>query len=281
MKKGFVDLHAHTTASDGSMSPKELVRHAKDLGLVAVAVTDHDTIDGIKEAVEEGEKQGIEVIAGLEISADFDPEMHMLGYFFDDSYLNLRVTLDRLKENRNERNPKIIRKLNELGFNVTMEEVVAKTKGDVIGRPHIAKVMVEKGYVTSVAEAFAKYLSSGRPAYFKKDKLTPVEGIREITEAGGIPVLAHPIHLGMDRSELDILLSELAHSGLKGMEVYYVDNNDSETAYLAELAQKHNLIATGGSDFHGIFKPDIELGKGRGNLEIPYDAVEKLKALLK
>lgn len=276
----FIDLHTHSIASDGSMTPAELVRHAKESGLSAAALTDHDTIDGIGEALEEGKRIGFEVIAGVEISLDFDTEMHMLGYFFRDNYLNIEPMLDRLRMNREERNPKMIKKLNELGFDITLEEVRAEAKGKVVARPHIASVMVKKGYIKSIREAFDKYISSGKPAYVKKDRLTPEEGINEILRAGGIPVLAHPIYLGLSFSKLDELLSRLAAAGLKGIEAYYVDNSTDDTGNLLRLAIKHDIIPTGGSDFHGTFKPDIKIGKGRGDLHVPYEVLERMKNLV-
>ncbi|MCR4436204.1 MAG: PHP domain-containing protein [Clostridiales bacterium] len=276
---GIIDLHTHTTASDGSMNPGALVRHARAKGLAAIAVTDHDTVDGIEEALEEGEKLGIEVVPGLEISVDYKPEMHILGYFFNNTYKNIRGTLNRLKRSREVRNPKIIGKLNELGFCISLDEVKAEAKGEIVGRPHIAKVLMDKGYVKSIEEAFDKYLSSGKPAYFKKEKLTPEEGIRKIIEAGGIPALAHPIYLNLSLSQLDDLLGRLKQAGLKGIEAYYVDNTKDETGNFLRLAMKHELLATGGSDFHGSFKPDIEIGVGRGNLQIHYEVLEKLKGI--
>lgn len=276
----LIDLHTHSTASDGSMSPAELVRHAKESGLAAVAVTDHDTVFGIAEAFEEGARVGIEVIAGIEIGVEFKPEMHILGYFFGDNYLKIKSILDELRKNRDIRNPKIVAKLNELGFDITLEEVAEEAKGNVVGRPHIAKVLMNKGYVGSVDEAFEKYLASGRPAYYIKDKLTPGKGIQEILKAGGIPVLAHPIHLGFGLSQLDDLLGKLNSYGLKGVEVYYVDNSESDIFAHRQLAEKYNLVATGGSDFHGIFKPDIAIGRGRGNLKVTYDVLENLKKVM-
>lgn len=278
---GFIDLHTHTTASDGSMTPEELVRHAKNRGLSAVAITDHDTVGGIAAGLAEGEAAGIEVIAGVEISVAFKPEMHMLGYFSQAAYTNIKDTLDTLRKNREERNPKIIKKLNGLGFDISLEEVKKEALGDVVGRPHIAKVMVGKGYADSLEEVFDKYLASGRPAYFKKDKLTPREGIEEILKAGGVPVLAHPIFLGLDSVGLDHLLYELKDAGLKGMEVHYVENTEEDTRLLLELAQGHELLITGGSDFHGGFKENIEIGAGRGNLKIPYVLLEELKRLMR
>lgn len=273
----FVDLHTHTTASDGSMSPATLVRYAAEKGLTAIAITDHDTLAGVEEAEAEGLKQGIEVIAGLEISVDFNPEMHILGYFMNNRHMAIMPVLDDLMKKREARNPKIVAKLRELGMDITLEEVVALAGGKIVGRPHIAEAMIRHGYVGSMGEAFERYLASGRPAFFKKDKLTPAEGVKVILDAGGVPVLAHPVHLGLGWEELDRLLSELAAKGLKGAEAIYVDNTDEQTARLIELCRKHGLIATGGSDFHGSFKPDIDVGTGKGNLRIPYIIVEQLR----
>lgn len=295
-----IDLHTHTTASDGSMTPAELVRHAYEKGLSAVAITDHDTMNGVEPAVEEGRRLGIEVIRGVEISVDFSKwggscgasspdsltmkclapssfEMHLLGYFFNGKYPSITKTLEELREKREQRNPKIVKKLNELGFDITLSEVNRLAAGGNAGRPHIARIMIEKGYVASMKEAFDKYLAAGKPAYFKKDKLTPAEGISEIINAGGVPVLAHPIYLFMNREKLDILLEQLAAAGLKGIEAYYTDNTPEQTAELLYLSEKYKLLATGGSDFHGSFKPDIEIGSGRGSLKVPYHLLFQLK----
>ncbi|MCX8131321.1 MAG: PHP domain-containing protein [Clostridia bacterium] len=273
----YIDLHTHSTASDGSMTPRELVRHAKECGLSAIALTDHDTVEGVDEAIDEGKRIGLEVVAGVEISADYKPEMHILGYFFDESHKNIKATLEKLRENRRIRNPKIINKLNEIGFDINLEEVEAEAAGSVVGRPHIAKVLVKKGYVRSVEEAFEKYLSSGKPAYFKKDKMKPEESIQSIINAGGIPVIAHPKYLEHTLDELDKLFGSLKNAGLMGIEAYYVDNTKDDTGNLLRLAIKHELLPTGGSDFHGNFKNGIDIGKGRGNLKIPYNLLEKLK----
>lgn len=272
-----VDLHTHSTASDGSMTPRELARLAAQSEMAAIALTDHDTIDGLAEALDEGDRLGLEIIPGIEISVDFVPEMHMLGYFPDRTHTQIIPILQELWDNRNRRNPKIIAKLNEMGYDMTMEEAEQAASGDIVGRPHIAKVMLDKGYVRSIKEAFDRFLGDGKPAFFKKDKLTPEEGIRHIRNAGGVPVLAHPIHLNLRWEKLDGLLGQLKQAGLAGMEVYYVDNTENDTGTLLRLAIKHDLIATGGSDFHGSFKPDIHLGVGRGNLKVPYDCVEKIK----
>lgn len=317
----YIDLHTHSTASDGSMEPAALVRHAHRLGLAAIALTDHDTVSGVGQALEEGEKLGMEVIPGVEISVslsswDFppvtytgpqpgvtdeeeaspemqtvgpnkqqagpemqtaEPEMHLLGYFFNGGYERMSETLEELRRRREERNPKIIAKLNELGFDITIEEVEHKAAGGTAGRPHIARVMMEKGYISSIAEGFDKYLATGRPAYFKKDKLTPEEGVEEIIRAGGVPVLAHPIYLGVRGEQLKKVLERLKKAGLKGIEAYYTDNSPEQTEELLRLAEELGLKVTGGSDFHGSFKPDIEAGVGRGNLRIPYSLLTALR----
>jgi len=277
VKDRLIDLHTHSTASDGSMTPAELIRHAYEKGLAAVAVTDHDSMDGIEQALDEGRKLGIEVIAGVEISVDFDPEMHLLGYFFNGHYEPILKSLEKLRLMREQRNPKIIRKLNELGFDITMEEVNEKAGGVNVGRPHIARTLVDKGYVGSIAEAFEKYLSAGKPAYFKKDKLTPEEGVALIAKSGGVPVLAHPIYLDMAGIDLERLLPRLKAAGLKGIEAIYSENSEEQTAKLLELAEVNGLAVSGGSDFHGSFKPHIEIGIGRGSLRIPYELLDRLK----
>lgn len=273
----LVDLHTHSTASDGSMGPSELVRHAKSAGLSAIALTDHDTVDGIEEAVTEGRKIGLEVIAGIEVSCDHTPEMHMLGYFFGDSWQSMKGMLEELRENRENRNPKIIQKLNELGYDISMEEVRQKAGGNIVARPHFARVLIEKGYVKDMEEAFRKLLGDGKPAYFKKDKLTPEQCIAAIRRAGGMPVLAHPIHLKMGWQEVDELFGRLKGWGLVGVEAQYVDNTVNDTLHFMELAQKNGLLATGGSDFHGTFKPNIRIGVGYGRLKVPYSLLEDLR----
>lgn len=273
---GIIDLHVHTTASDGSLTPSELIRHACSKGLVAIAITDHDTINGLQEAVEEGKDTGIEVIRGVEIGVEFTPEMHLLGYFKNEPGTKLQTVLNELREKRYERNPKIIRKLNEMGMDITYENVLEEAQGSVVGRPHIASVMVRKGYVGGIADAFSQYLAFGKPAFVKKDKLQPEEGIRVIIEAGGVPVLAHPTYLNLDIEKLDLLVSELVKAGLRGIEAYYPDHDKEETQKFIELAEKHNLLLTGGSDFHGSLKPEIEIGIGSGNLNVPFELLGKL-----
>ncbi len=291
--KKYIDLHTHSTASDGSMAPAELVRYAHSKGLAAVALTDHDTVVGLEQALEEGSRLGIEVIAGVEISVSVspwnipsyrcpngetgEPEMHLLGYFFKGNYEPILKTLDELRAKREQRNHRIVGKLNEMGFDISMEEVAAKAGGGIVGRPHIARVLMEKGYTSSITEGFEKFLAAGRPAYFRKDKLTPEVGIAEIRQSGGVPVLAHPIFLGLKGEALDRVLNKLKAAGLIGIEAFYTENTGERTKELLELAVKNELKVTGGSDFHGSFKPDIEIGVGRGNLRIPYELLASLR----
>lgn len=272
----YVDLHVHTTASDGSMTPSEIVKYAYSKGLKAIAITDHDTIDGVKEALKTGKELGIQVIPGVEIGVEYEKEMHMLGYFSEDNYMKISDILEQLRKSRDERNPKVINKLRDFGIDITMEEVVEEAKGKVIARPHIAQVLVKKGYVKDMGDAFKRFLGSGQIAYFKKDKISPEKAIQEIITAGGIPVLAHPTHLGLSYGELNALLTRLVKAGLKGIEVFYVDNTVEDTGNTLRLAIEHKIIATGGSDFHGKNKPNIDIGVGKGNLKIPEEALQAL-----
>lgn len=274
----LIDLHVHSTASDGTMSPRELVFYAASRGLKAVALTDHDTIDGVADAEAAGLEAGIEVIPGVEISVDYPGEMHILGYYikYDDPILV--DGLAQLRSYREERNPKIIEKLRELGFDISMEEVTEASGGKVVGRPHFASVLVKKGYVRDTAEAFDLYLGSGKPAYFKKDKFTPREGIELIQSSGGVPVLAHPKYLLTGGGgNLGALIRELKKYGLQGIEVYYSQHSPDETDRFYKMAMDNNLIITGGTDFHGAHKPDIEIGRGRGNLAVNYGLLEQFK----
>jgi predicted metal-dependent phosphoesterase TrpH len=277
----YIDLHIHTTESDGTLTPSQVVRYAKEKGLKAVAITDHDTIHGNEEAIKEGVNEGVEVIPGVEISVDYSPgTMHMLGYFIttEDPILNEKLTL--LQDSRADRNPRIIEKLNKLGLSLTYDEVVQVSGGGQVGRPHMAQVLMKKGYTKSIKEAFDKYLGKGAPAYLDKFRLSAVEAITMITDAGGIPVLAHPFTLYCKSSdELDALVEKLVNQGLQGLEVYYSEHDERKTSSYKLLAKRYNLAITGGSDFHGKNIKGIDLGTGRGKLKIPYTVLENLKTI--
>ncbi len=274
-----IDLHTHTTASDGSFTPSQLVHYAKEKGLKALAVTDHDTIEGNEEALSAGRREGLEVIPGIEISVDHSQgSMHMLGYFIDIGSQRLKEKLDLLQDSRADRNPKIIEKLNELGLDVSYDEVVEASGGGQVGRPHIAQVLLKRGYTTTIQEAFDKYLGKGAPAYFDKFRLNAEDAIAMITDAGGVPVLAHPFTLKCrNQEELEELIKYLATRGLQGIEVYYTEHNEKQTKLYRLLAERNNLLITGGSDFHGANMAGVELGTGRGSLHIPYSLFENLK----
>jgi hypothetical protein len=276
---GYVDLHLHTTASDGVMSPSEIVRYAKAKGLQAIAITDHDTIGGLEEGLSEGERIGFEVVPGIEISAVHSPgSMHLLGFFLDIHHPLLNERLGYLQKARAERNPKIVEKLNQLGMKVTYEEVLKASGGGQVGRPHFAHVLLEKGYVRSFQGAFDRFLKKGASAYVDKFRFTAKEALHFINEAKGVAVLAHPNTLGMNGySELEKLLLQLVEEGLKGMEVYYPEHSPLEVAQYKVLAERYGLVMTGGTDYHGIEKNRLDIGVGRGEMKLPYSMVEGLK----
>jgi len=276
---GYIDLHTHTTASDGTLRPKELIQLAKRCGLMAVAITDHDTISGLEEGLEEGENIGVEVMTGIEISAE--PEkgtLHILGYGIDHKNQKLNRILGELIQARNNRNERIITKLGEHGVNISLEEVEAVAGGDVIGRPHFAKVMLNKGYAKNTREVFDVYLGRGGKCYLDKDRLTLQKSVELIKESGGIPVLAHPATLGIrDEAELSKALKKMRDIGIEGIEVYYSEHSTKQTSFLAAAAKDMGMLITGGTDFHGENKPNTALGTGKKGLRIPYKCLQDLK----
>ena len=278
---GHVDLHLHTTASDGILSPAEIVRYAKAKGLQAIAITDHDTIEGCEEGLSEGKKIGFEVIPGIEVSAEYSPgSMHLLGFFLDIHHPFLNERLGYLQKARAERNPKMVAKLNQLGIEVTYEEVLKASGGGQVGRPHFANVLLEKKYVRNFQEAFDRYLKKGAPAYVDKFRFTSKQALHFINEAQGIAVLAHPNTLGISKySELERLIVQLVDEGLKGIEVYYPEHSAAEVAQYKTLADRYGLLSTGGTDYHGIEKNGLDIGVGRGEMKLPYSIVENMKAL--
>jgi predicted metal-dependent phosphoesterase TrpH len=275
---GNVDLHLHTTASDGVLTPSEIVRYGKKRGLQAIAITDHDTIEGLEEGLSEGEKIGFEVIPGVEISAEYSPgSMHLLGYFLDIHHPLLIERLQYLQKARAERNPKIIENLNRLGIRVTLEEVVEASGGGQVGRPHFAEVLLKKGYVRSFQEAFDRFLKKGAQAYVDKVRFTPEEALHFIRRAGGVPVLAHPKTLGIQSSALEDLFHHLMKEGLQGIEVFYPEHSAPEVAQFKAMAERNGLLMTGGTDYHGIENNGLDIGIGRGEMKLPYSIVESLK----
>ena len=275
----MVDLHIHTSASDGSHSPRQIVDLAKSKSLRAIAITDHDTVEGNDEAIKTGERLGLEVISGVEISVAWKSRaIHILGYFIDWKHENLVAELQNLIRYREERNPKIIEKLNFLGMELSYEEVQAVAGEGAVGRPHVAQVLVEKGYVKNSDQAFQHYLQRGAVAYVEKKRLSPRQGIDLIKEAGGIAVLAHPFIIdGLEEQDIEQAVVHFKDEGIEGLEVFYPTHSLEQTRYLQALAHTYGLVQTGGSDFHGDQKPEIQLGRGFGDLHVPYRLVEEMK----
>jgi predicted metal-dependent phosphoesterase TrpH len=267
VNNSFVDLHCHSTASDGTFSPAEVIALAVSSGLSALALTDHDTIGGVREAGEAARKAGLDFLPGIEISCDVPrpATMHLLGYGVDSSSPILLDLTTRLIEGRNDRNPRIIRKLNELGVAITMEELENEAGGTVIGRPHIAAILLRKGYVSSIKQAFDKYLSQGAPAYFDKERLTARQAIELVQQSGGVAVLAHPVQLRTENdAQLERIVKDLTDLGLAGLEVMHSDHDAAMVEKYTKLADRYGLIKTGGSDFHGTNKKNINLGTANG-----------------
>lgn len=259
----FVDLHSHSTASDGTLSPSELVRHAVNQGLVGLALTDHDTIGGLEEAAAEAKRLGIEFVTGIEISCAYRSPgtLHLLGYCVDPHSPRLLELTRQLIDARDNRNPRMIQRLNQLGLEVSMDEWRQEAGGTVVGRPHLAAILQRKGYVKTRQEAFDKYLGQNGLAYVDKERMPPREALALIKQAGGLCVLAHPSQLACrNQAELDSLVADLVELGLVGIEVLHSDHSSQQVQAYTQLAHRHKLLTTGGSDFHGANKKHIELG---------------------
>ncbi len=277
----MIDLHVHSTASDGTLTPTEILERASKLGIEALAITDHDTIDGSIEAIESGIPEGLDFLTGIEISAN-PPEVypctgsfHILGYNMDLKSEILNTTLKTLQDARFNRNPKILERLAGFGMHITEEEVEIQTGGGQTGRPHIAEVMIKKGYAKNINDAFDNYLGKGMPAYVDKYRIETDKAIELIKSAGGVPVFAHPGLVEATQGDpKEKLIASMAEMGLSGIEVFYPNHSKEETDFYINLAKKYNLIITGGTDFHGSLKPDTELGSGKGDLCIPYSIYE-------
>ncbi len=279
MAQTRVDLHTHSTASDGTLAPAEVVRSAAANGVAALALTDHDCVDGLDAAATEGRRIGVEVISGIEISAEYEPgTMHILGLFIEPQSPALQQRMARMQQARRERNPMIAERLRALGCDLTYDDVVAASGGGQVGRPHFAQVLIARGYARDTRDAFARFLKKGAPAYVERFRFSPAESIALIHAAGGVAVLAHPLTLGLDRVEaLRAQLRALAALGLDGIEVRYSTHALADEARLRNLAQDLGLAESGGSDFHGSHKPDIEIGRGRGQLVVPLEVLEGLR----
>ena len=273
----YIDLHTHSLKSDGSMTPAEVVREAKRAGLTAIALSDHDTVDGIYEAMAEGEKIGVEVVPAIEFSVQSETETHILGYYIDIENPELKKVLTEVVDLRIERNYVTCQKLNELGFDITLEEVRALAPNNFVGRAHFARVLMDKGYTKSVKEGFDKYMSAGQYAYCEKQRLTAKEAIELIKKCGGLSFLAHPHLTQLNDDELRIFLEELKGYGLNGLEGYYTDYTPEMQEKYQSMAKEMGLMISGGTDFHAKMKPHISIGTGLGNMKIPYSVLENIK----
>lgn len=278
----LIDLHVHSTASDGTLTPSEIAVYAKAKGLSAIALTDHDTIDGIDECQVKGLEVGITVIPGIEFSTDFyGKELHILGYYINHHYQPFKEKLENLINARNHRNQEMLHKLTELGMPLTMEDLLADVQPDtVLTRAHFAKAMLKKGYIKDRNEAFTHYIGDGQPAFVPKQSFTAKKCISLIHEAGGLAVLAHPMLYGYDKKDITNVLRGLKNEGLDGVECIYSTHTKNDMVHLLQVCLNLKLFPTGGSDFHGQNKPHLDLGTGYGELSIPFNILEAMRKRL-
>ncbi len=299
----MIDLHNHSTKSDGTLTPSELVIHAMEKGLSAFALTDHDTTDGLTEALAYAEslRNGTvpfpstavpiegstvpavpEIIPGIEFSTEYmGRDVHVVGLDFDINDTAFNGKLSEFINSRDGRNEKMAQKLASLGIGISYGGMLEMFPDCVLTRAHFARYLLEYGYVKSTKEAFDRYLSPGCPGYVPREKVTPIQAVELTIAAGGIPVLAHPLIYNFSKSELETLILEMKEAGLIGIEAIYCTHSQADERYVRELASAHNLAISGGSDFHGDNKPDLDMGTGYGKLYIPNDVWDNLKAARK
>ncbi len=277
----YIDLHTHSTCSDGTFTPSELAAHAAEKGLAAFALTDHDTTDGLAEAAAAAAEYGVEFVPGIEFSTEYQGhDIHIVGLDIDPAEEELAAKLRSFRANRDVRNEEMLALLRTVGgFTITMEDLKnAYGENTVITRAHFGRWLFEHGCVKSISEAFDRYLGDGCPCFVEKKKTRPQTAVRLILGAGGIPVLAHPLLYHLSPEELEQLVRELKGYGLAALEAVYSSNIGMDESNMRRLARKMGLKISGGSDFHGKNKPLLELGSGRGNLKIPYEVLENLRA---
>lgn len=273
-----IDLHVHSSCSDGTLSPTELTAYALKKGLRAFALTDHDTVDGLAKAIEAASGTSLEVVPGIEFSTRYqDREIHIVGLDFDYTSREFTEALRRFQDSRSERNKKMIRKMQEDGIDISCHQMREAFGEAVWTRAHFARYLMEHGYVSEMREAFSRFIGEGCPYYTPREKVSPAQAVHLIRRCGGIPVLAHPMLYRLSESELSALLRELKKAGLIGIEAIYSTHTASEENLVRLLARQHNILISGGSDFHGANKPSIDLGTGRGNLSIPYHILTNLR----
>ena len=281
MKEKLTDLHCHSVYSDGTCTPEEIVIEAKRIGLSSIAITDHDAIDGIEEFHKAGQKYGIETITGIELAAQHNrfhrEEIHIVGLGFDVNSIPLKRLMEQIATDRDIRNHIIIEELNKHGYDITLEEVLQTSKNGVLMRSHFITLLLQKGYQESREYLFDNFLSVNSRTFRKVDFASPQKIIDTIHEAGGVAVLAHPTLYNLTDSKIESLVSELKGYGLDGIEVEYTTFTPEQTKLITHIADKYSLLHSGGSDFHGTYKPGVYLGVGKGNLKIPYSYWTALK----
>lgn len=279
MNHRIVDLHVHSTESDGTLTPEDLVAEAKKAGLAAFALTDHDTCQGVGKAMPCVASAGIELIPGIELSTDYHgKEVHIVGLYIDIENEQLLKKTAEYRKCRSERNALMVEALQKEGLSITMEELVAENPDCVITRANIARFLYEHGQIKSVREAFDRYIGDHCKCYVGRLKVASTDAVRLIKEAGGTAILAHPLLYGLSNTNLQKMIDELKPAGLDGLEAIYSTYTTGEEQQMKRLARENGLLISGGSDFHGSNKPDIALGRGRGHLYIPYSILEEIKA---
>jgi len=273
-----IDLHVHSTYSDGTLTPSQLIDKAINIGLAAMALTDHDTVDGLPEAAAYAKKKHFELISGIEFSTFFDKkEIHIVGLFIDYTNQLFNEELVKQRKSREEKNKKMCEKLQEIGIAIEYDELLRQYAGSVLTRAHFADYLMKKGYVRDRNEAFQRYIGDGRPCFVDRKKMLPEHAIELIKMAGGIPILAHPILYHLGNEQMSKLMEYLCKHGIAGLEAIYSTYSTGEELKMRSLANHYHLLISGGSDYHGANKPHIELGFGMGNLAVPYELLEKLK----
>lgn len=274
----LIDLHTHSTESDGTLTPEELMKHAKERGLSAIALTDHDAISGINKARPVADALGLDFVPGVELSTDYQgQEVHILGYYIDTAQPDFLKQLKEFVDTREKRNEKMAALLKQEGFDITIDALTAENPDSVITRAHFARYLVEHGFVKDRETVFAKYLGDGCKCYVPREKITPFEAIRLIQLGGGLAFFAHPVLCHMNHDRLRFFIKSLKEAGLNGLEAIYSMNAPGDERNLMRLAEEFDLLISGGSDFHGANKPQIQLGTGKGNLRIPYEILERIK----
>lgn len=274
----MLDLHTHSTASDGTLSPKKLIVLAKKIQLKAIALCDHDTTMGVEDARQTAIQEDIHFVPGVELSANHNEvPIHIVGLYIDHNNFSFQQILEKTRRMRNQRNPQIIKKLQQYGVDITMDELTATASGDSVGRPLIAKLLIEKKVTTTATKAFDKFLNPGGVAFVPKERLSAKEAISAIRLAGGVPILAHPHQTRLLDSQMFQFVGQLADLGLCGIEVFCSGYKTSMNAQYTQIAQKYNLVRSGGSDFHGANKPKIKLGRGMGSLYVRDDLLDPIR----